>query len=87
VRVSTTTAFTEDSDHQVRVDGTAVTEPYEVLAIGDSKTLDTALNIPGGVADAVRNKGGQLRVEEQKRLTISATRPLPTPTYAVPSGH
>ncbi|HEY2273816.1 MAG TPA: DUF881 domain-containing protein [Jatrophihabitantaceae bacterium] len=87
VRVSTTTAFTEDADHQVRVDGTAVVAPYEVLAIGDPKTLDTALNIPGGVADAVRNKGGQLHVDEQKRLTIAATRPLPTPTYAVPSGH
>ena len=54
VRVSTTTAFTEGSDKQVLVGGTALYPPYVVLAIGDPKTLDTALNIPGGVADAVR---------------------------------
>jgi uncharacterized protein YlxW (UPF0749 family) len=87
VRVSTTTAFTENADGQVEVDRTPLTAPYQVLAIGDPKTLDTALNIPGGVADAVRNKGGQLRVDEQKQLTISATRTLPTPKYAVPSAH
>jgi uncharacterized protein YlxW (UPF0749 family) len=86
VRVSTNTAFT-GSPGQVSVDGTAVTAPYVVLAIGDPKTLDTALNIPGGVADAVRNAGGQLRVDERASLTIEATRTLPTPHYASPTGH
>lgn len=86
VRVSTNTAFTGSAGH-VAVDGTPVAAPYTVLAIGDAKTLDTALNIPGGVADAVRNAGGQLSVTERSRVTISATRPLPTPHYASPSGH
>jgi uncharacterized protein YlxW (UPF0749 family) len=86
VRVSTTTAFTGTDGH-VAVDGTALTAPYTVLAIGDPKTLDTALNIPGGVADAIRNATGQLAVTERTSLTISATRTLPTPKYASPSGH
>ncbi len=86
VRVSTDTAFTGSAGH-VAVDGTSVSSPYTVLAIGDSKTLDTALNIPGGVADAVRNAGGQLTVDERASVLITATRPLPTPKYAVPSGH
>jgi uncharacterized protein YlxW (UPF0749 family) len=86
VRVSTPTAFTGSAGH-VAVDGTALTPPYTVLAIGDPKTLDTALNIPGGVAAAIRNASGDLTVTERTALTISATRSLPTPKYASPSGH
>ena len=48
VRVSTATAFTDDNG-AVAVDGADLQAPYTVLAIGDPKTLDTALNIPGGV--------------------------------------
>ncbi len=69
------------------MDGTAIVAPYRVLAIGDAKTLDTALNIPGGVAAAIRNAGGELAVSERKTVTITVTRSLPTPKYAVPSGH
>jgi uncharacterized protein YlxW (UPF0749 family) len=86
VRVSTTTAFTGAAG-QVAVDGTSLTAPYTVLAIGDPKTLDTALNIPGGVAAAIRNAGGDVTVTERPSLTISVTRTLPTPKYASPSGH
>lgn len=86
VRVSTTTAFT-GSPGAVSVDRTALRAPYEVLAIGEPKTLDTALNIPGGVAAAIRTAGGQLAVSERNSVTISATRTLPTPKYAKPLGH
>jgi uncharacterized protein YlxW (UPF0749 family) len=86
VRVSTSTAFTGTAGH-VAVDGTSQTAPYTVLAIGDPKTLDTALNIPGGVAAAIRNAGGDLTVTERRSVTISVTRELPTPKYASPTGH
>ena len=86
VRVSTSSAFT-GSAGQVAVDGTELTAPYTVLAIGDPKTLDTALNIPGGVAAAIRTAGGDVAVTERRSLTISATRALPTPKYASPTGH
>jgi uncharacterized protein YlxW (UPF0749 family) len=85
IRVSTSTAFTDDHG-VVAVDGADEQAPYTVLAIGDPKTLDTALNIPGGVAAAVRAAGGQLRVTEQQRVSIDATRSLPSPQYASPSG-
>ncbi|HZZ96062.1 MAG TPA: DUF881 domain-containing protein [Jatrophihabitantaceae bacterium] len=87
VRVSTTTAFTETSAASIAVDGTTIAAPFRVLAIGDSKTLDTALNIPGGVAAAIRNVGGELTVSERNTVTITVTRTLPAPKYAVPSGH
>jgi uncharacterized protein YlxW (UPF0749 family) len=86
VRVSTSTAFTTKDD-AVAVDGAVQPAPYQVLAIGDPKTLDTALNIPGGVAAAVRAAGGQLTVTEQNTVTIMVTRSLPAPKYATPGSH
>jgi uncharacterized protein YlxW (UPF0749 family) len=87
VRVSTTTAFTDAANNQVSIDGTTLTAPYRVTAIGDPKTLDTALNIPGGVAAAIRNAGGDLTVSERPKVAIAVTRSLPVPKYATPSGH
>ncbi|HEU5266266.1 MAG TPA: DUF881 domain-containing protein [Jatrophihabitans sp.] len=84
VRVGTSTAF-EGAGGDVRVDGTALTAPYRFLAIGDPKTLDTALNIPGGVAAAVRAAGGELAVSEQSRVNVTAVRKLPSTKYAKPS--
>ncbi len=86
VRLSTASALT-DRGASVVVDGTALAPPYTVLAIGDPATLDTALNIPGGVAASVRAAGGQADVTRSPTVTISATRALPTPTYATPTGH
>jgi uncharacterized protein YlxW (UPF0749 family) len=83
VRVSTTTAFTDAGDG-VAVDGTTLAPPYQVLAIGEAKTLDTALNIPGGVAAVVRASGGTLTVRERPKVAINVTRKLPVPAYASP---
>lgn len=90
VRVSTSTSFTDvaaASGDAIAVDHTTLAAPYTIMAIGDAKTLDTALNIPGGVAAAIRNAGGDLTVLERTTITISVTRSLPTPKYATPSGH
>lgn len=84
VRVGTSTAF-EGSGGSVDVDTTHLEAPYRVTAIGDPKTLDTALNIPGGVAATVRAAGGALTVSEQTKVSITVTRSIPTPKYAKPS--
>lgn len=86
VRVSTQTAFT-DVDGGIAVDGTPLSAPYAVRAIGDPKTLDTALNIPGGVAATIRTAGGELTVSEQTTVKITVTRSIPTPRYASPDSH
>jgi uncharacterized protein YlxW (UPF0749 family) len=83
-RVSTSTAFT-GAPGAVSVDGIALLAPYHATAIGDAKTLDTALNIPGGVAASVRAAGGDLIVVERPRITISVVRALPQPKYAKPA--
>jgi uncharacterized protein YlxW (UPF0749 family) len=86
VRVSTSTAFTAQGS-AVAVDARVLSPPYTVLAIGDATTLDTALNIPGGVAATVRAIGGELTVAEQRTVTISVIRSVPAPKYASPAPH
>jgi uncharacterized protein YlxW (UPF0749 family) len=81
VRVTTSTSF-EGSGGSITVDGAVLSPPYRVLAIGDAKTLDTALNIPGGVAATVRAAGGELTVQETQRVEIRATATLTQPRYA-----
>jgi uncharacterized protein YlxW (UPF0749 family) len=83
VRVSTTTSFT-GGPGTLTVDGTEVAAPYRILAIGDPKTLDNALNLLGGVASTVRAAGGELTVAEHDSVSIRVTRALPTPKYAHP---
>jgi uncharacterized protein YlxW (UPF0749 family) len=84
VRVSTSTSFSGNAG-SVRVDNTPLTTPYRFVAIGDPKTLDTALNIPGGVASSIRTASGSLGVVEQRSVTIRVTRVLPHTKYVKPS--
>jgi uncharacterized protein YlxW (UPF0749 family) len=85
VRVGVSTSFT-GAPGGVQIDNTAEQPPYVVRAIGDPKTLDTALNIPGGVAATARAAGGDAAVAEMQRVTITALRQLPNPKFASPSG-
>ena len=85
VRVTTSTSFSDAADG-VHLDGQAVAPPYQVLAIGDPKTLDTALNIPGGVAATARNAGGDAKTDELQRIDIRALSTLHNPKYAAPTG-
>ncbi len=83
-RVSTATAFT-GAPGAIQVDGLALSSPYVVLAIGEPKTLDTALNIPGGVAGVIRTEGAELTVSERTSVTTTALRGLPATKYAKPA--
>ena len=84
MRVATATNFT-DGATGTKVDGVVLTPPYIVLAIGDPKTMDTALNIPGGVAATVRAAGGTAQVVQRDSLDITAVATPASPRYAVPS--
>jgi uncharacterized protein YlxW (UPF0749 family) len=85
VRVGTSSAFT-DSGAGVLLDHTVLQAPYDVLAIGDPKTLDTALNIQGGVVNTVHAAGGDVSIIEQSTISITAIRTIPTPKFATPTG-
>ncbi|HTZ45119.1 MAG TPA: DUF881 domain-containing protein [Jatrophihabitans sp.] len=85
VRVGTSSAFTDNPDG-VRLDGTSIGSPYVVKAIGDPSTLNTALNITGGVVNTVHSVGGQIEIDQSDSVSITVLRSNPQPKYAVPNG-
>lgn len=86
VRIVASSAVVDDPHGGVDVDGTRILAPYRLVAIGDPKTLSTALTIPGGVVDAVAGRAGaHATVTTSPSVTVSALRPLTTPRYARPA--
>ncbi len=85
VRMGVDSSFT-GSAGGILADGTALTAPYVILAIGDPPTLTAAMNIPGGVSDTAKRAGGSLVITSRDTVTIDALRPLRTNTYARPAG-
>ncbi len=84
VRVVASTAF-EDLDGGVRVGNQALTPPYRYLVIGDPDTLGAAMRIPGGVLDALEQKGATGTVTSLDSVTISALHRVSAPQYARPA--
>ncbi len=84
VRIGVSTAVTGNPGSLV-IDGTSLSAPYRIVVIGDPPTLETALNIPGGVVNTVSRAGGQTRIEQREQVTVSALRVLEPPEYAQPA--
>lgn len=84
VRIGVDSAFT-GSGGAIMLDGTALTAPYTITAIGDPPTLAAALAIPGGVFDTVRRAGGTMDVAQSDAIVIDALRPPREPLYARPA--
>lgn len=82
-RIVMSSYFT-DSSGTVSIDGKTLERPFVVQAIGDSQTLVSALNIPGGVIDSIRRVGANAQVETLPTVRIDALHTLVTPTYAQP---
>jgi uncharacterized protein YlxW (UPF0749 family) len=83
VRVGVSTAVTGEPG-TLRVDGRPITAPYEFVVIGDPQSLETALNIPGGVVQRITNRGGSVVVSQSALVEVDALRPLDEPQYAAP---
>lgn len=83
VRVVASTAFT-DGSAGVSVDGTVVRAPYSVLAIGDSETMATALQIPGGIVASLP-EGARATVASREEVTVTALHAVAAPQYARPA--
>ncbi len=84
VRVVAATALV-DRGGVVVVDGTALRSPYALLAIGDPRTMSTALKIPGGVVESLHGIGAEVTVVERDTVDITALRVPSTLQYARPS--
>ncbi|CAN5147552.1 DUF881 domain-containing protein [soil metagenome] len=84
VRIGVSSAFTGGPGELV-IDGWSVSAPYDVLAIGDPPTLETALNIPGGVVNTVGRAGGEAGIKQRLNVVIDALRVIDDPDYARPA--
>ncbi|WP_347350849.1 DUF881 domain-containing protein [Intrasporangium sp.] len=84
VRVVAST-FVGARDDTILVDNHPVRRPLEVRAIGDAKTLASAMSIPGGVVETVRQKGGTAAVTEADEVKVTSIhQPVPL-THATPA--
>ncbi|MBO5244507.1 MAG: DUF881 domain-containing protein [Selenomonadales bacterium] len=54
------------------VNNTRYTPPYEILAIGDSKTLDNALKMRGGIVETLRFWGIQVSITKTDNIVVPA---------------
>jgi uncharacterized protein YlxW (UPF0749 family) len=66
------------------IDGTTLSPPYSVLAIGDPATLAAAMNIPGGAVDSVERVGGTMSVQQADVVNVTALRQPKPRQYAQP---
>jgi len=89
VRVVASTAFVDagqpGSGAGVEVDGTLLAPPYRFKVIGDPSTLQTALEIPGGVLEVLDQRGAQGVVTQEDSVAITSLRATPSPRYARPA--
>lgn len=69
----------------VFVNNTAQTPPYVIMAIGDPKTLETALNISGGIAAQIKQfDKAMFQITPSKQVTVPAYSGTIPSKYAVP---
>jgi uncharacterized protein YlxW (UPF0749 family) len=68
----------------LNVDGSTLSPPYSVLAIGDPPTLAAAMNIPGGAMDSIERVGGTMAIAQSDRVDITALRQPKPRQYAQP---
>jgi uncharacterized protein YlxW (UPF0749 family) len=86
VRVVASTSFVDTPDRTgVSIDGTVVSSPFTIRAIGNPDVLEPALRIPGGVVPRLTNNGDSVTVTELDLVVVDALRAVPTPEYARPA--
>lgn len=71
--------------NNVFVNNTHQTPPYKIVAIGDPKTLQDGINLPGGFADGLRAiDPAMISIVKSPSLRISAFSGAVNPQYAHP---
>ncbi|WP_420868210.1 DUF881 domain-containing protein [Bifidobacterium vespertilionis] len=82
VRVITSTSIRRSGDDLV-CDDQIVSSPYIVKAIGDPSTLQSAIDIAGGVGSTLKlDFGATVSVQQSDEVLISSVRQLPPNKYA-----
>ena len=67
VRVGVSTAVTGEAGH-LMIDGRPITTPYEFVVIGSPQDMETAMNIPGGVAPRFTSRGATVDITQSDSI-------------------
>jgi uncharacterized protein YlxW (UPF0749 family) len=81
-RIIVSTWFADGRTRGIVVSGAVVSAPYVITAIGNGDTMAAALNIPGGVADAVNAAGAVFSAQTLDDVTIDSIVQPQKPRYA-----
>lgn len=84
VRVVASTHVTEDARGAVFADGVPLTSPITLSAIGDPRTLSSAMDIPGGVVATIRGVGASVTVTQVTAVLVDSLHVPAAPRYARP---
>jgi uncharacterized protein YlxW (UPF0749 family) len=83
VRVVAST-YVVDTDSGIEVDGQKLSPPYVITVIGDAQTMQTALNIAGGVVESVQQAGGTVTVQQPGVVAVKTLHTAASPRFAHP---
>lgn len=78
-------SYVVDVPGGIEVDGRTVRPPYAIEAIGDTETLGSAMEIPGGAEDSVEDDGGQADTSKETMLRVTSLHQAAKPRYASPA--
>ncbi|GAA3952488.1 DUF881 domain-containing protein [Actinoplanes auranticolor] len=84
VRIVASSYFVDGAGGQVIVDGKQLSGPYTLWVIGVPSTMQTALQIPGGVVASVSQAGGNVTMEQRTAVEVTAVRQPTSLQYARP---
>jgi uncharacterized protein YlxW (UPF0749 family) len=84
VRIVASTYFVDVDNGGIVVDGRRLTGPWTLLVIGQPQTMQTALQIPGGVVASVNSAGGSVTMEARSMVEVTAVRKATSLQYARP---
>ena len=84
VRIVASTFFVDADGGGISVDGERLRGPYVLTVIGVPQTMQTALEIPGGVVASVNSGGGSVTMEQRSSVDVTAVREAGSLQYARP---
>lgn len=85
VRIVASSYFVDADGGGLIVDGMRLSGPYTLDVIGPPQTMQTALQIPGGVVASVNSDGGSVTLEQRTMVDVTALRKAATLQYARPA--
>ncbi|MGA5298576.1 DUF881 domain-containing protein [Nucisporomicrobium flavum] len=84
VRIVASSYFVDAAGGEIVVDGKQLSGPYTLWVIGVPSTMQTALQIPGGVVESVHQGGGNVTMEQRAAVDVTAVRQPASLQYARP---